>query len=325
MGLLQERVQSGGSQEPQASEGESSGLLARRLRGNDDGQAFGGAADIPQYQADDKEIASNGTRQKKFMPKRTRPARQEPEPEQDKEFGEVFETSLHEDSEQFQSEIDEAEAMRQVRESTSAARKSRAAKILLTLMIAMSVYLAWLIYGAIVTDYDYGADGKVAAQRMSVAEIAAAEEFKLLQSYYLRARDLYEEALTLDYRLACYPDEALLIAADYEAMLETTAKLAIDIGAAKFGASYGQFQKQILSWVQTDIAVYLQNISAAITQNDSEKANRAIISRDVMYNDFMLLSQNIAVFGRNTKGTSLGDIYEWSPEKFVREELEGLQ
>jgi hypothetical protein len=225
----------------------------------------------------------------------------------------------------YQSEVDAEDMSRRFDEQVREKRRMSLTRICQGFLIVMSVYLAFLIYGAIVTNYEYNKDGIVTAQRMSVAELEAAAEYRSVQSYYIRARELYEEALTLDYRLACYPEDALIIASDYETMLEKVAKLSIDLNAANFSSGYNQLQKQLMNWVQTDIAVYLQNVSAAITQNNSEKANNAIISRDVMYNDFMLISENIAVYGRNTKGVSLGDIYEWSPEKYVKEELEGLR
>jgi hypothetical protein len=329
MGLLQNRNQSN-DPDAQINDGSDGGLLSRRLHGGNSGTVRNmdmapQYAPPPQYAAQNDEYDESRNAKKQKANKK-RKSKRIAEIELDEEFTparQAFTDNL-DDSEILQDEIDAEEATRQFNARVKTAKTAKLAKICTVILVAMSVYLAWLIYGAIITNYDYDDYGNIIAQRMSVSEIVATEEYKDLQSYYLRARGLYEEALTLDYRLACYPDDALIIASDYEAMLEPVAKLSIDIGAAKFGTNYGQFQKQLINWVQTDIAVYLQNISAAISQNDSEKANRAIISRDVMYNDFMLLSQNIAVYGRSIKGITLGDIYEWSPEQFVREELEGL-
>jgi hypothetical protein len=326
MGLLQNRIT--GNANTQSNDEPDGGLLSRRLHGGNSGLTKNinlapQHTPPPQYSAqnyEDDETLNVKTQKTRKKSKKTA------EIDLDEEFmpaRQAFTDDL-DDGEILQEEIDAEEATRQFNEKVKTAKTAKLAKICTVVLVAMSVYLAWLIYGAIITNYDYNEKGDIIAQRMSVTEIVAAEEYKEMQSYYLRARGLYEEALTLDYRLACYPDDALIIASDYEAMLEPVAKLSIDIGAAKFGTNYGQFQKQLMNWVQTDIAVYLQNISAAISQNNPEKANHAIISRDVMYNDFMLLSQNIAVYGRNTKGVTLGDIYEWSPEQFVSEELEGL-
>jgi hypothetical protein len=306
------------------------GLLNRRLNKTPVNNAGISAQEIPTYGAPYPETLQNASYdsdvidQKKKKTKKQRKSRDNNDREP---VAPDIINSMPEDIDvtTFQDQVDAEETEKQIKARKKEQRQALLKKIVCFALIAASVYLAFLIYGVFVTDYDYNQSGETVPQRMSVKEIAAAAEFKALQAYYLRARGLYEEALTLDYRLAYYPDDALMIASEYETMLEKVAKLSIDINAAKFSSGYGQLQKQLLGWVQTDIAVYLQNISAAIIQNNAEKADNAIVSRDVMYNDFMRISENIAVYGANTKGVTLGDIFEWSPEKYVKEEIEGLK
>ena len=49
----------------------------------------------------------------------------------------------------------------------------------------------------------------------------------------------------------------------------------------------------MVNWIKNDIAVYLQNISAAISENNTEKANNALQDKDRVYDDFSLITQNI--------------------------------
>ena len=230
------------------------------------------------------------------------------------------------DAREHQSSLDEAEAVRKHNEQKRSAYKARIMRGMQYIFIAMCLYLGFLIYGVLVTSYDYDpGTGQITAQTMSVRELAAADEFRRMQAFYLRSRWIYEETLRLDFKLHNNPDSALIIATEYEVLLESVAKLSIDLNAASFASAYNQLHAQLSNWVRTDTAVYLQNISAAIVQNSQERANNAIISREIMYTNFLIISENIATYGKAVKGVSLGDVFEWSPERFVREELEGIE
>lgn len=201
--------------------------------------------------------------------------------------------------------------------------KAHVVRLVTIVMILLCGYMAFLIYGATQTDYIYDENGTVVAEVLSIDDKKCLSEYEVLSQYYLRARILYEEALILDYRLAGEPENALTIAMEYSGMLDRVAKLSVDIDAAAFSTAYAGIQGQLLNWVKTDIAVYLQNVSAAITNNDSDKAEKAIISRDVMYNDFSTLTSNMATLCRSTKGAKNGDIFAWSPDNFVASLEEG--
>lgn len=208
---------------------------------------------------------------------------------------------------------EQAMAMR----AKTAIHKNRALRVLQVFLIVLCVYVAFLVYGVIETNYIYNQEGLVEPEILSVADRAALAEYENLSGYYLRARILYERTLSLDYQLSIDPDASLSVAMAYNAMLDDVAKLTVDIDAAQFGTEYSSIKSQLLNWVKTDIAVYLQNISAAITNNDGEKANNAMVSRDVMYADFATLTSNMAALCKSTAGAKNGDIFNWSPESYV--------
>jgi hypothetical protein len=228
--------------------------------------------------------------------------------------------ALSDDDEEIKAELsDEERAERRAR------RKSRAALFTQQLLCFVMVYLTFLIFGAVVTGYIADeATGEVKPLVLSVSEIAEAAEYKIMQGYYMRARGLYEAALSLDYRLSNNPDDALIIAGDYEKEVLTASKLGIDIGAAKIGAKYVKLQELLYAWTVNDAAVYFSSVSAAIAQNNAEKGDQAVLAREAMYNDFLVISRNTAEYGAALKGVTPGDIYDWSPERYVRETLEGL-
>ena len=112
---------------------------------------------------------------------------------------------------------------------------------------------------------------------------------------------------------------------EYEELLDNVSSLTVTIDALSVNTKYGQYKNMLLEWVRTDTAVYLQNMSAAILQNDEEKANEAVACRDQMYNDFLILTENMAVLGESVPGADLSSLYTWSPEKFIAEVLEGVR
>lgn len=280
---------------------EGSGLMAARLsRRNEDNSAGTQVQSIPTYHYTQNSAQSTNP------PTNSKAERAVPKPEKIdyKKFEEKLEQEFKEE---------DVHSEEQQRKSAIIRRITQIA------LIIGCLYLAFLIYGAAITNYSYNSKGQIQAEILSVSELSALDEYKMLRSYYLRARNLYEEALTLDYELSVSPDKALILAMDYTEMLDTVAKLTVDINAATFNTSYTQIKAQLLNWVKTDIAVYLQNVAAAISTNNAEKANNAVYSREVMYSDFMQLTKNMAIIGDTIRGAQNADIYQWSPEKYIAE------
>ena len=288
-------------------------------------QPMSSSSDIPAYEMDSNEGKGKKTRKEKQKPK---PASESPlnRVSSNRNSGQAASAQWTQPAEN----LDEMpEAMRfdedLERESLDEARRREKAKVLrhrfgrimTGAMILLCVYMAFLIFGVTQTNYIYDDAGQIQPEVLSVADKKNLAEYESLSQYYLRARILYEEALTLDYRLSVYPDDSLSIATEYSGMLDEVSKLTVDIDAADFSTGYTGIQEQLLNWVKTDIAVYLQNISAAIINNDATKAENAIISRDVMYTDFSTLTANMATLCQSTKGAKNGEIFAWSPESFV--------
>lgn len=192
-------------------------------------------------------------------------------------------------------------------------------------LVVLSVYIGFLIFGVVETRYVYDENGQVVPEILEVKDLESLNEYNALSAYYLRARIMYEDALLIDYKLSVSPDSALALAMDYTGMLENVAKLVTDISAGADTAStkYSPLYSQLLSWVKTDIAVYLQEMSAAITKDSADSAAKALSWRTTMYNDFSKLSENMYYLGVSTKGATNLDIYDWSPDSFSLSLAEG--
>lgn len=200
-------------------------------------------------------------------------------------------------------------------------RQKRWKKTKMIFMVMLCLYLIFLIYGVTVTDYQYNQLGKVEATKLSVSDIRDLKEFNNYLQYYQAARLLYERCLTLDYRMAQGQEDPKVIAPEYDDMLEDISSLTVKIDAASFSSKYTQLKTMLLSWVKTDIAVYCQNMSASISQNNETKAQNALAGRENMYQNFSKITANLIALGSDINGAHVQKIKEWSPEGYVEKNV----
>lgn len=190
-------------------------------------------------------------------------------------------------------------------------------KIVQAILVFLCAYFIFLIYGVANTGYIYDDRGYVVPLVLSVNEIRELDEFNTMQTQYIQARVLYEKVLVLDYRIAMGQEDPLLIAPEYEKLLEEISSLSVQIGALTIPAQYTQPMDMLLSWIQNDIALYCQFISKAITQNSMQDMNNALIEKDLMYNDFRQITQVVATLGSRVPNADISDISAWSPENYI--------
>ena len=210
-----------------------------------------------------------------------------------------------------------------IQDNTKMKRGNLHTKIINFVLIARCIYLLVLIFGAAVTKYQYNSDGKAVPEKMSVDDIRQKHNFDTILTQYEYCRSLYEKTLLLDYRVAQGQEDTLEIAPEYEALLDDVQNLSVKTDAISVDTKYDQVKSMMVNWIKNDIAVYLQNISAAISENNTEKANNALQDKDRVYDDFSLITQNIVALGSSISGADLTDIKSWTPEDYVDQEING--
>lgn len=210
-----------------------------------------------------------------------------------------------------------------IRDNTKMKRGNLHTRIINFILIAGCIYLLVLIFGAAVTKYQYNSDGKAVPEKMSVDDIRQKHNFDTILTQYEYCRSLYEKTLLLDYRVAQGQEDTLEIAPEYEALLDDVQNLSVKTDAISVDTKYDQVKSMMVNWIKNDIAVYLQNISAAISENNTEKANNALQDKDRVYDDFSLITQNIVALGSSISGADLTDIKSWTPEDYVDQEING--
>lgn len=211
----------------------------------------------------------------------------------------------------------------EIRDNTKMKRGNLHTRIINFILIAGCIYLLVLIFGAAVTKYQYNSDGKAVPEKMSVDDIRQKHNFDTILTQYEYCRSLYEKTLLLDYRVAQGQEDTLEIAPEYEALLDDVQNLSVKTDAISVDTKYDQVKSMMVNWIKNDIAVYLQNISAAISENNTEKANNALQDKDRVYDDFSLITQNIVALGSSISGADLTDVKSWTPEDYVDQEING--
>lgn len=182
-------------------------------------------------------------------------------------------------------------------------------------------YLLFLIYGVMVTNYDYNKDGEVEAQIMTREDIKNQKEYSTLLGYYIDARSLYEQILLIDYRLEKNPDDAIDLVPEYESWLDTSNKILVQLKAFSPSKAYTPAYNLLINWVNADLSSYLQEISAALSQSSAEHMQNAINDKERIYNDCYQLTANMISLGEKVKGVDISTLKEWSPEEFIKEEM----
>ena len=207
----------------------------------------------------------------------------------------------------------ELEALRRKKIRATAVRAGQ------ILTAVLCVYLVFLIYGVLNTEYTYDERGDIVPVILTVEGIRETEEFRTMSTQYVQARTLYEKVLLLDYRLGAGAEDPLLIAPEYEKLLEEISSLSVQIGAVTVPAKYVQPMNMLLSWVQNDIALYCQFISRAISQNSVMDMNQALGYRETMYGNFRQITQVVAALASQVSGADTADLMTWSPEGYLEQ------
>lgn len=206
-------------------------------------------------------------------------------------------------------------------------RKEVIEKAFSVVLIVACVYLVFLIYGVVNTNYKYNEKGEVVPEVNDVKTIREVNEFTTVSAQYLQARGLYEKALLLDYRLGMAGttgEDPILIAPEYEGILEDVTKLSVQMAAVTVPARYVQPFNLLISWVQDDLALYCQYISRAISQNNSADMNQALYYKDSMYTKFRQVTQVLSTLGSTIENSGVEYIRNWSPESYIEQVSGGM-
>ena len=207
-------------------------------------------------------------------------------------------------------------------------KEARNRKILSILISIASIYIVMLIYGVSVTEFTYGSSGQVEPVTLTVEEIEKKQDFNTILSMYIQARNIYEEVLTLDYRVATGQEALEGIAPDYQVTLEDLLTVATGINGTKCSAENQQIKNLLYTWMNVYMSDYCKYMITALSQNgtaDGESAGENAIACRSQYLEpnFQTITQNVITIGSGIKGVDMSEITSWSPEEVVKK-IQGI-
>lgn len=196
-------------------------------------------------------------------------------------------------------------------------------KIKWYLMIIAAVYIIFLVFGGIVTQFEYDKNGNYGPVKMSYSDLKNKEKFNELLQYYYTVRGLYEDALTYDYKLSLDSSQSITLSSKYNSLISRTDKVYVKVKALSTNAEYETLQGLLLSWMER-FELYSKHMNSALATNDATAGTQALEDRQAVYKLFDTLTANFAGIANNVKGiksTEIEELKSWTPDKFIYEEL----
>ena len=197
-------------------------------------------------------------------------------------------------------------------------------RVISIVLIVLSVYFAFLIYGIATTNYTYNSNNEIEPIRVSYNDIKELKAYRTITTHYFACRDLYEKVLLLDcrYSIAETHEDFVQIANDYWKLLDLMETLDVQINGLDLPSEYDNVKQQLHLWIVEYIKVYCEAMSYSITNNSQDDLALALEREPLVYNGFSIITANIASMGANITGAEsiVNDIDSWSPETFVQEQ-----
>lgn len=190
-------------------------------------------------------------------------------------------------------------------------------------LIIGAAYIIFLVFGAIVTQFEYDRNGNITPIKMSYSDIKNKDKYNDILKYYKELRKLYEKSLTYDYQLSIDSSVSLSLASKYNGLITDTDTIYVKVKGMSVDSSYEVLHNMMIAWMER-YELYLKHMGTALSSNDNTSASQALQDREVVYQQFMNITKNIIAIGKSVKGVKTGTLEalsEWSPDKFISEEL----
>ena len=204
-------------------------------------------------------------------------------------------------------------------------------KIISSLISLACVYLIFLIFGCLCTNYYYNDDGSIVPEVLSVSDVKEKKEFEKLYYQYINVMTIYKKILVLDYRVANnVTGDYITIANEYEALIKEIQDVTYKTKALTVDAKYEQLKNMLYILLYSEdnssysnFNSYCSAMSVALTENSENAANTAIAAREDIYNSFSLITSNILEAGNGLNGIDMTEIKEFNPDTYADEKIKG--
>jgi hypothetical protein len=162
------------------------------------------------------------------------------------------------------------------------------------ILILAGIYLAFVILGAFNTTYVKMPDGTKKAQVVDIDLREKREVYYFLESEYNVLVQMLKDIQDLEAKAFGGSDESMFeIASKYEGLLPRIDKRLPRIKAVEMPQEYKIIQTQFVNIYKDDIALYLQNISKALSMGDQQALQNAVTWSQKTAASFRQITRNM--------------------------------
>lgn len=179
------------------------------------------------------------------------------------------------------------------------------------LLVVAIIYLIILVFGAVSTRYYTDENGNRRAYRLSFSDLELQDDYKVLTDQLTGVRDLLSDMAVIDIHLANgdYTDfEASTL---YTELLDDKLDVMIPkVSSMNLQKEQEPIREALESLLGYDLALYMQNISAALKSGDQATAQKALAYRESALKTYDLIEDEICKIAEKLK-LEKGAYYEW--------------
>lgn len=181
-----------------------------------------------------------------------------------------------------------------------------------TLLALLCIYLLFLLFGMVVSEYYIDENGIRQPIVLSMDYLYNREDYNELRAHYDAIEDLVVDITIVDIYLANEDLTAMEAVTQYTAFLNERVDIMIPkITAMELGKEQAVLQQSMETILANDIAVYLQKMVDGLKTGNSESINTAMVWRDRFLSSFRVIRSDMANLCEKVKFDST-DLREWN-------------
>lgn len=198
-------------------------------------------------------------------------------------------------------------------------RKRKVKRVIeITAFILATVYLLILILGVCTTQHYVDENNKTHLIVADVATIKDRSDFNEIKDMMEKVRDVLTDVTVLDIKVANGDLEYTEAAGRYSGILDNIDTLIPKVQAMDLESKNQLIEQSMESLLSNDVAIYLQNISSALTTLDESTMNTALQWRESMWQSYDDLNSQIQILAQNLHKEN-DEYFQWDVEKAVLE------
>lgn len=185
-------------------------------------------------------------------------------------------------------------------------------------LIVLIVYVAFLIIGALSTEYYYDSNGNRKIVKADITVHEDRDDYDTLEKYISQVRDMIVDITIIDIKLANGDMSYGQAAIQYSEVLKTADILIPKIETADIETRNALIKQNLQIIVSNDIALYLQFMIKGLEQQDNSNINDAALWKTSMMQTYNSINDEMLELAKRIYRED-SDFFSWGLEKAVSE------